>query len=39
MLRFPECRSMGDDLPELVMADYIQVARNDMSIYVHMSYC
>ena len=31
MLRFPECRSMGDDLPELIMADYIQVARNEMS--------
>ena len=34
MLRLPEFRCMGDDLPEIIMVDYIQVACNDMSRWV-----
>jgi len=34
ILWFPEFRHMGDDLPEIFMGDYIQIARNGMSRWV-----
>ena len=33
-LWFPEFRSIGDDLSEIIVADYNQIARNGMTRWV-----